>query len=150
MGGSRMSQANEDELREAFALYDKNGDGKITTAELRKAMAALGKKATQAEIEDMIHDVDVNQNGTIEFNEFLAMMTQVSSKTESDRQMLEAFKVFDKDGNGKISHAELKAAMKDFGQKMSDAEVTALLQACDKDGDGLVDYHEFIDMMGNQ
>ena len=52
--------------------------------------------------------------------------------------------------DGKISPAELKEAMKQMGQTMSDKDINAMIAAVDKDGDGHVDYKEFVKMMGNQ
>jgi Ca2+-binding EF-hand superfamily protein len=51
----------------------------------------------------MINEVDTNNNGTIEFNEFLVLMSKKMKEQETEDEMREAFKVFDKDGNGYIS-----------------------------------------------
>ena len=59
--------------KEAFTLYDKNGDGFITTMELRTAMNALGQKPSPSEIADIIKEFDTDGNGTIDFNEFLQL-----------------------------------------------------------------------------
>jgi len=64
------------EIKEAFSLFDKDGDGTITSKELGTVMCSLGQKPTDAELVDMINEVDANGNGTIEFPEFLTMMTR--------------------------------------------------------------------------
>lgn len=56
----------------------------------------------------MINEVDADGNGTIDFPEFLTMMSRKMKDTESEEEIREAFKVFDKDGNGFISAAELR------------------------------------------
>ena len=88
------------EFREAFSLFDKDGDGTITTKELGTVMRSLGQNPTEAELADMINEVDADGNGSIDFPEFLTMMARKMKDTDSEEEILEAFKVFDKDGNG--------------------------------------------------
>jgi hypothetical protein len=61
------------EFKEAFSLFDKDGDGTITTKELGTVMRSLGQNPTEAELQDMINEVDADGNGTIDFPEFLTM-----------------------------------------------------------------------------
>lgn len=62
-------------------------------------------------------------------------------------EMREAFKVFDMDGNGTIDEKELRVTMKKLGEKLSDEDIRAMIRAADKNGDGKIDYEEFIKMM---
>lgn len=71
-------------------------------------MRSLGQNPTEAELQDMINEVDADGNGTIDFPEFLTMMARKMRDTDSEEEIKEAFKVFDKDGNGYISAAELR------------------------------------------
>jgi calmodulin len=71
-------------------------------------MRSLGQNPTEAELQDMINEVDADGNGTIDFPEFLTMMARKMKDTESEDEIREAFKVFDKDGNGFISAEELR------------------------------------------
>ena len=72
------------EFKEAFSLFDKNGDGKITTTELGTIMRSLGLNPTQAELQSMINEVDANSNGTIDFPEFLSLMAREMKDTDID------------------------------------------------------------------
>ena len=76
------------EFKEAFSLFDKDGDGTITTKELGTVMRSLGQDPTEAELQDMINEVDANGNGTIDFPEFLTMMARYTRKMKEN---LEAF-----------------------------------------------------------
>ena len=83
----------------------------ITARELGTVMRSLGQNPTEGKLRDMINEVDSDGNGTVDFPEFLDMMARKMRDTDSEEETKEAFKVFDKDGNGYISPAELKYVM---------------------------------------
>merc|ERR1719240_2261958 len=87
------------EFKEAFSLFDKDGDGTITTKELGTVIRSLGQTPTEAELQDMINEVDADGNGTIDFPEFLSLMARNMKNTDSEEELIEVFKVFDRDGN---------------------------------------------------
>lgn len=82
----------------------------------------------------------VSGNGTIDFPEFLTMMARKMKDTDSEEEIREAFRVFDKDGNGFISAAELRHVMTNLGEKLTDEEVDEMIREADIDGDGQVNY----------
>jgi calmodulin len=108
-----------------------DGDGTITTKELGTVMRSLGQNPTEGELQDMVNEVDANGDGTIDFPEFLTMMARKMRDTDSEEEIKEAFKVFDKDGNGCISAAELRHVMANLGEKLSDNEVDEMIREAD-------------------
>ncbi|CAL9081309.1 unnamed protein product [Musa acuminata var. zebrina] len=135
------------ELQEAFSLFDKDGDGCITLEELASVIRPLGHNPTEQELQDMIREVDVNGNGTIEFNEFFNIMAWKMKEADAEEEMREAFKVFDKDQNGYISDSELMSVMINLGEEVTDDEVKEMIREADINGDGQVDFYEFSKMM---
>merc|ERR1711924_88846 len=103
-------------------------------------MRSVGQNPTEAELQDMINEVDADGNGTIDFPEFCTLMARKMKDTDSEEEILEAFKVFDKDGNGFISAAELRHIMTNLGEKLTDEEVDEMLREADIDGDGQINY----------
>ncbi|RLN30585.1 hypothetical protein C2845_PM05G02400 [Panicum miliaceum] len=141
------------EFREAFAFFDKDGDGCITVEELATVMGSLqGQRPGAEELREMIRDADADGNGTIDFAEFLGLMARKAGAGgdaggDPDEELREAFKVFDKDQNGYISAGELRHVMINLGEKLTDEEVEQMIREADLDGDGQVDYDEFVRMM---
>eukprot|EP01115_Flamella_aegyptia_P013471 TRINITY_DN71_c0_g1_i1.p1 TRINITY_DN71_c0_g1~~TRINITY_DN71_c0_g1_i1.p1 ORF type:complete len:154 (+),score=38.62 TRINITY_DN71_c0_g1_i1:49-510(+) len=147
MDDSGLSQEHLDELKDAFSLFDKDGDGKITTKELGIVMRSLGQKPTDAKLNEMIAAVDEDRNGTIEFEEFLKMMVKKMNTAETEDEVRAAFRVFDKNSDGFITAAELRYVLTNLGEKLRDDEVEELLSFADSNQDGVVDYNEFLTMM---
>merc|ERR1712006_47474 len=71
----QLSDEQLDEIREAFSLFDSDASGMIDIRELKAAMRALGFEVKNEELKKMVSDIDNDGNGTIEFGEFLQMMT---------------------------------------------------------------------------
>ena len=95
----------------------------------------------------MINEVDADGNGTIDFPEFLSLMARKMKDTDTEEELIEAFKVFDRDGNGLISAAELRHVMTNLGEKLTDEEVDEMIREADVDIDGLINFEEFVSMM---
>jgi calmodulin len=112
-------------------------------------MKSLGQNPTDKELKRMINSVDDNGDNEIDFEEFLVLMSSKkgSGRVDPDRELRDAFKVFDKDGNGSISKSELKHLMSNLGQRLSDEELDAMMGEVDTDGNGEIDFDEFKQMM---
>ncbi|KAJ8097853.1 hypothetical protein POJ06DRAFT_270668 [Lipomyces tetrasporus] len=143
----QLTEEQINEFKEAFSLFDKNNDGQITTKELGTVMRSLGQNPSEAELADMINEVDVDNNGTIDFPEFLTMMARKMKDTDSEEEIKEAFRVFDRDNNGYISSTELRHVMTSIGERLSDEEVDLMIKEADTNDDGRIDYNEFVQLM---
>merc|ERR1711862_72609 len=117
-----------------------DGSGSIDTKELKVAMRALGFEPKQEEINKMIGDVDDDGSGTIEYPEFLKMMTF---------KILKAFKLFTGEDkwNPRINFKNLQRVAKELGERMTDEELQEMINEADTDGDGEVNEEEFLRIM---
>jgi calmodulin len=135
------------ECKEVFDLFDKDKDGSITVKELGDVMRALGANPTQTELQEMINEVDSNGSGKIEFKEFLELFAKKMKDPDTEEDLIEAFKIFDKDGNGVISAQELRHVMTTLGERLTEEEADEMIREADIDGDGYINYHEFVRIM---
>ncbi|KAF7728373.1 hypothetical protein EC973_006181 [Apophysomyces ossiformis] len=146
---NRLSLSTEQiaEYKDAFAIFDKDNNGFIDASELGGLMRQLNMNPTDNELQDMINEVDANGNGTIDFEEFL---TLVSRKEKNDENELrESFRIFDSDSDGLISKDELQQIMASLGEYVTSEEIDELIRTADTDGDGRISYEEYARMMTN-
>ena len=134
----QLTEGQIAEYKEAFDFFDKDGDGTITAKELGAVMRLLGYNPSDADLADVISDVDLDRNGTIEFGEFLAMMARNMKEADQEEEIREAFRVFDLNGDGYISSSELAEMMGNLGEKLTQQEVADMIREADSDGDGRI------------
>lgn len=150
----RMSPNNSDnpenkELADAFKIFDRNGDGKISVAELGEVLRSLGDDISEADLQLMVDAVDVDGDGYIDFKEFIDL-NKVAGDGAASRsdELRAAFHVFDVDNNNYISADELHQVLTRLGQpSLTIEECSRMIEGVDADGDGLVDFAEFERMM---
>lgn len=141
-----LSEDQIADYKRAFDLFDPDRDGTITTLELGTVMRVIGQNPTEAELQDMVNEVDEDGNGTIEFNEFVKMMSSKSAGNAKDVSR-EAFDVFDPEKKGYITGPGLKKVMMDLGEELNDEEVEEMMRKVDLNGDGRIDFSEFLWMI---
>jgi len=134
-------------LQAAFSLFDGNGDGQMDIKEMRIIFNSLGQYPSEEKLEDIMDTIDTDGSATISFEEFKHIMYQYVRQMEADQEIKEAFKVFDKNGNGFISAAELRDGLNSFGEKLTDEDVEELVKEADQDLDGKLNYEEFYKIM---
>merc|ERR1712168_1119547 len=107
-----------------------------------------GQNPTETDIQDFIREVDMDGNGNIDLEEVWNVMApKMKSQAEEEAELLESFKVFDKNGDGFISAKELQDMMLTLGEKLTNEEVDEMIKEADTNGDGKVDYEEFVKLM---
>merc|ERR1711966_112032 len=118
-----LSDEQMEEIREAFSLFDGDASGAIDVRELKAAMRALGFEVKNDELKKMITDVDNYGNGTIEFSEFLGMMTAKMGEKDSREDIEKVFKLFDDDSSTKITFKNLARVAEELGENIDDEEL---------------------------
>lgn len=138
-----LTEQQRGEIRQAFDLFDTEGQGVIDANALKVVLRALGFEPRKEEVKRMIASVDKTGSGKIDFNEFLELLLAKMSERDSKEDAKRAFKQFDLDHRSNISFENLKQVSRELGENMTDEEIMEMIQAADLDKDGLVNEDEF-------
>jgi calmodulin len=117
--------------------------GKISKLELKQVLHALNIKANEKELTQLMGQMDSDNSGEIDYNEFKNVMGASFFKKYSKHELMGAFKKFDEDGNGFISSKELSHILSRMGRHLSRTEVDAMVKSLDTSGDGRISFDEF-------
>eukprot|EP00045_Choanoeca_perplexa_P001526 m.20139 g.20139 ORF g.20139 m.20139 type:complete len:145 (+) comp11003_c0_seq2:80-514(+) len=119
-----------EEFREAYSIYDEDGDGKLDSDTCCRALRACGIPLTQNTIATITTDLDLYSDGEVNWDAFLALLEEHHKPLPTKQELIEAFKEMDGDGNGTIERAELKRYLQNVGEKLSESEVPVLCSSC--------------------
>lgn len=143
----QLKESDIEDLKMTFSLLDKNKDGTLTVAEIKEGMKQH-KVSLPEDLEENLRTIDTDGSGVIDYTEFIA--ATMSTKQYLKEEILwAAFRTFDKDGDGKITRDELMAILTDDSltkEQLKD-QVDTMMREVDTNGDGCVDYAEFLEMM---
>ena len=142
-----ISSQKKNEYLEAFKIFDRNNDGQITHDELKLLLNNIGQKPSDSEIQDMINEIDIDGDGKINFDNFITLMEKKLRDHDDEEELIETFKVFDKDGIGFITYNNLKDVIKSLGLNYTDDEIMEMIKECDLDKDMMINYDEFTKMV---
>ena len=146
-GRFTLSEEQKQEIKEAFDLFDTDKTGTIDYHELKVAMRALGFEVKKPEVTAIMREYDRKDTGKIEYLDFLEVMTHKYADRDPNEEILKAFQLFDDDGTGYISIKNLRRVARELGEHLSDEELRAMIDEFDKDRDGQISQHEFLNIM---
>jgi len=147
MSAQDLQNLENAEFKEAFDYFDKDGSGSISSDELLQVMRAMGQNPTEDELLNLVMEVDIDGNGTIDFPEFLDMMKKKATEVDEEADLREAFKLFDRNRDGYIDRKELKKVTSMLGTMLTSEELDEFMRDADVDGNGKLDYDEFVKML---
>ncbi|KAL5726702.1 putative calcium-binding protein cml13 [Ranunculus cassubicifolius] len=143
--GKDLSDDQVSSMKEAFTLFDTDGDGKIAASELGILMRSLGGNPTQAQLKEIISAEKLT--APFDFPRFLDLMRKHMKLEPFDRQLRDAFKVLDKESTGFVSVADLRHILTSIGEKLVAAEFDEWIREVDVGSDGRIRYEDFIQRM---
>ncbi|XP_037373361.1 calcium-binding protein 4 [Talpa occidentalis] len=140
------------ELQAAFQEFDTDGDGYIGHRELGACMRTLGYMPTEMELLEVSQHVKMRMGGCVDFEEFVELigpkLKEETAHMLGVRELRIAFREFDRDRDGRITGAELRqAAPALLGEPLVSPELDEMLRDVDLNGDGSVDFDEFVMML---
>ncbi|XP_028431218.1 calglandulin isoform X1 [Perca flavescens] len=145
---SKLTQEQITEYKGVFEMFDEEGNGDVKTQELERLMSLMGINPTKRELSQMAKDVDKDGKGIFNCDSFLGLMALYLERTKNqDAELRAAFKVFDKEAKGYIDWNTLKYVLMNAGEPLNEIEAEQMMKEADKDGDGTINYEEFVAMM---
>lgn len=152
---SHLSEVEISNLKRDFLDLDEDGSGEISPNELKTILKDPRLKMSDADINNLVKEFDLDGSGGVDVGEFLILMG--NRKNKQLKKMIHkaiilkspvrrAFNEFDKNGDGFISRKEFKDVMRRHKGRynaIGEKQLDAMIAAYDTNGDGKIDYDEF-------
>lgn len=136
--------------RDLFRKMDKNRDKLISYQELMILMKNCGYPCSEAELQDYVNDVNINENGEVDEEAFLNIIYKRQQEPESKEELEELFGIFDKNNTGLLTWKNILDIFSQIDQSIKEEEILQLFKECDLDQDGYLNFQEFCRMVKNK
>ncbi|UJR36449.1 hypothetical protein I4U23_029172 [Adineta vaga] len=136
-----------DEYQEIFVFFDRQKIGRININDLGVIIRSIGLYPNEMKIKEIQDDYERNQIDEINFQQFLHILISLTNEIEDEIDIIEAFRVFDKEGQGFITKEELLYIMTHLGEKLTSEEADEMMEDADIYCDGKIRYEEFVKIM---
>ena len=137
----------------AFCLFDSDKDGYIKPKDFVKVLSQNQITIPESSVRDILGPSNSNNNNEtttdVSLKDFVNIVNSRMKCVESEEELMEMFKIFDKKGTGKVSSGDIRAVLDDIDEPLSQQELEELMLNWDKDKDGFLDFSEFKEMMSN-
>jgi len=137
-------------LRKAFDMFDKDGKGVIGTNMVASLLRTMGQTFEEKDLRGLIEEIDQDGSGELEFDEFLGLAARFLVEEDAEamqEELREAFRLYDKEGNGYINVSDLREILRALDDNISEDELDEMITEIDTDGSGTVDFDEFMEVM---
>lgn len=140
----KLNEIQIAEYKESFSLYDKTGSGKIPIKKFADLIRSLNYNPTNLELEEMIKAIDPESTGLFDFPDFLALVAQKPKVMNPEEELLEAFRILDRDKTGFIRTKELRHVVSHMGEVFNEEETEAICREADPNDTKDIRYADFI------
>ncbi len=148
-----MEENQEDgsyQFKSLFYKADTDHNGLISYPELKALMDKSGCPCSEAELQDYVNDVDINENGEIDVNSFLDIIENYQKENDTEEELQEVFKIFDKNNTKLITVQNVLDIFSKIDENIKEEEILQMFKECDLDHDGYLNYQEFTRMIRNK
>lgn len=142
-----LTQEKYAEYKAAFEIFDINQNGKITWTELSELLYSLELILSEEDLKEMINEFDENGDGQLGFEEFILLITSKINDSETEEELIEAFKTFDKDNIGYCTIGEFVQILKSVEMNLTSKEIDTLVRDIDPEDNGKINYQDFVNFM---
>jgi Ca2+-binding EF-hand superfamily protein len=139
------SRISDDDIRAVFDVFDVTHTGTISQDEMVFALKALGwNRVTDQDVQQLFASIDTNGAKELTPDQFATLVRSKQRLVNSAEEVHAAFKLFDVDGNGKLSADDLRRAGKlATGRAVPEQLIAEIMRVSDKDQDGFLTFEEF-------
>jgi len=137
-------------LKKAFDAFDNQKTGSISTDMVADILRLMGQPFNKRILEELVEEVDADKSGRLEFDEFVTLAAKFIVEEDAEamqKELKEAFRLYDKEGNGYIPTSILKEILRELDDQLTNKELDLMIEEIDSDGSGTVDFDEFMEMM---
>jgi len=147
-----MDADQTESMKKVFSTYDPDKTGFIATDRMPDVLNQFGaENIDEDELASRIAEVDKDKEGKVNFDQFvqivMAFLGDDDDAEAMNEELKEAFRLYDKEGQGYITTQVLKEIMKELDPKLTKDELEQIIEEVDEDGSGTVDFDEFMEMM---
>ena len=139
------------DLRVVFDIYNTTGTGEITIKDLKRILNVLGFNCSQQRLIEALKDDShsiVREDFAVRFEHLLNVVDKLQGDDyDLYGEIEQAFNIINISSDGQISAADIRATAKNFGLKLSRADIEDMIEEADRNGDGLVSQQEFLDVV---
>ena len=133
-----------------FFKADKDKNGLISHQELQSLLEKEGYPCSEAELQDLMNDVNINENGEIDVNSFLDIIAKCQEENDTEEELQEVFKIFDKNNTKLITPQNVMDVFSKIDESIKFEEILQMFKECDLDQDSYLNYQEFSRMIKNK
>ncbi|XP_023936980.1 troponin C [Bicyclus anynana] len=137
-------------LRKAFQMFDTTKSGYIDVLKISTILNTMGQLFDDSELQALIDQNDPENSGKINFDGFCNIASHFLEEEDAEamqQELKEAFRLYDREGNGYITTSTLKEILAALDDKLSNSDLDGIIAEIDTDGSGTVDFDEFMEMM---
>lgn len=147
MSEFKVSEKQFNDAHNTFNLFDKKGNGQVSTKELGNIFKSLALHMSADKLKEWADEADEEALGYMEWDNFKLLFERKLKEDEDERELREAFRVLDKQNKGTIPVDDLRWILKSLGDDLTEEELDDMINETDTDGSGTVDYEEFKSLM---
>jgi len=137
-------------MRKVFGMFDQAKSGFVETCKFVNILNTLGQTFDEDDLKKKIEEVDLDRAGKVNFDQFCTIVMRFLEEDDDEamhEELKEAFRLYDKGGDGYITTTVLKEILKELDNKLSEEDLDGIIDEIDEDGSGTVDFDEFMEMM---
>jgi len=137
-------------MRKVFAMFDQAKTGFVETNKFVNIINTLGLNLDEDDLKVKITEVDPEGEGKVNFDQFCTVVMPFLEEEDDEamhEELKEAFRLYDKGGDGYITTKVLKEILRELDNKLTEDDLDNIIEEIDEDGSGTVDFDEFMEMM---